>query len=288
MALYAVASIATGRDVIWLGNAAQLVPSVAFAVLSIVAARAGRSQVRIFWNLSAIHAAIWSIGQAVWLYLDVFGGGVPVVSPTDPIFFISSIPLAAALYGRPEHDRPRWLFDIVVLDIVLIALFAAFLYLYFVVSIQVTGGAAEVYNRNLTQLLNARNLLLAAWGGWVWYSAPAGAWRRMLGVYAAGLAMMFFGGLVYDAIETAYAAGGLADLAWMLPYVLLSIAAAVALDDKLVEPADQAPPLARLPMVSLIGLTLLVAIPPIDELARRMFVVEPDARRCGPAWRWRC
>ena len=40
----------------------------------------------------------------------------PIVSPTDPIFFAASIPLAAALYGRPDRDRPRWLFDIVVLD----------------------------------------------------------------------------------------------------------------------------------------------------------------------------
>ena len=65
---------------------------------------------------------------------------MPVVSPTDPIFFVSCIPLAAALYGRPEHDRPRWLFDIVLLDLVLIALFVAFVYIYFVVSIVVTDG----------------------------------------------------------------------------------------------------------------------------------------------------
>ena len=55
------------------------------------------------------HGLVWGAGQALWTYIDVFGQGVPVVSPTDPIFFVSSIPIAAALYGRPEHDRPRWL-----------------------------------------------------------------------------------------------------------------------------------------------------------------------------------
>ena len=124
------------------------------------------------------------------------------MSPTDPMFFVSSIPLAAALYGRPERDRPRWLFDIVLLDLVLIALFSAFVYIYFVVSIAVTDGREDLYNDNLTQLLNARNLLLALWATYVWRTASSPAWRRMLGVYAAGLALTFVGGMVYDAVET--------------------------------------------------------------------------------------
>ena len=282
MLLYVVASVVarsfTGHNQAWMGDAAQLVPPIVFAVMSLVVAGRSRAQVRTFWNLNAIHAVIWALGQMVWLYFDVFRGGVPVVSPTDPIFFISSIPLAAALYGRPEHDRPRWLFDIVVLDVVLIALFAAFLYLYFVVSIQVTDGPQEVYNRNLTQLLNARNLAIAIWGAWVWSTAPAG-WKRMLGIYALGLLAAFFGGFVYDYLEhtSGYVGGGLADLSWMVPFLLMSLAAARAFDQQLFEPADEAPPLSRTPMVSLIGIALLVAIPPIDELARRIFVVSPAA-----------
>ena len=47
-----------------------------------------RGQVRVFWNLNAVHAVMWAIGQAVWTYLDLFAaGGVPVVTPTDPLFF---------------------------------------------------------------------------------------------------------------------------------------------------------------------------------------------------------
>ena len=146
---------------------------------------------------------MWAIGQAVWTYYDLYRGGVPVMSPTDPLFFASSIPLAAALYGRPERDRPRWLFDIVLLDLVLIALFSVFVYIYFVVAIAVTDGREDLYSNNLTQLLNARNLLLALWATYVWRTSSSPAWRRMLGVYALGLALTFVGGLVYDAVEMA-------------------------------------------------------------------------------------
>ncbi|MEO8679171.1 MAG: ATP-binding protein [Vicinamibacterales bacterium] len=278
--LYAVASLVTGQRNLWLGDLAQLVPPLAYAALAAALARRCRGQVRVFWNLNAVHGVIWAAGQVVWTYYDVVLGSVPVISPTDPIFFVSSVPLAAALYGRPERDRPRWLFDIVLLDLVLIALFSAFVYIYFVVSIAVTDGPKDLYNDNLTQLLNARNLLIALWAGWVWYSATSPAWRRVLGVYAIGPLVAFGAGVAYDLIDGgagAYAAGTVFDLAWMAPYVAMSIAAAMAYDARLFAPSEEVPRLARLPAVSLIAITLLVAIPAIDEVARRVLSVSPAA-----------
>ena len=274
---YAVLSLATGQRIAAIGDVAQMIPPLAYGAFAIWLARQCRGQVRVFWNLNAVHAFMWAIGQAVWTYLDVAAGGVPVISPTDPLFFISSIPLAAALYGRPERDRPRWLFDIVLLDIVLIALFSAFLYIYFVVTIAVTDGREDLYNSNLTQLLNARNLLLALWAMWLWRTSASPAWRRVLGVYAIGLSVTFAGGLVYDIIEQrgTYLPGGLADLSFMAPYVIMTIAAAMAYDTKLFEPDEQAPALSKLPVVSLIAIALLIAIPAVDEVARRFLTVSP-------------
>jgi signal transduction histidine kinase/CheY-like chemotaxis protein len=272
-----VASVLTAQQNVWLGDVAQLVPPLAFAALAVIVARRSARQVRVFWNLNAAHGIIWAAGQAVWTYYDLVKGGVPIISPTDPIFFISSIPIAAALYGRPERDRPRWLFDIVVLDIVLIALFAIFTYAYFVLSLAVTDGNEEVYNANLTQLLNVRNFLLSVWATQVWYTARSPQWRRALGLYAAGLWVAFFGGIVYDITDAygAYVVGSLWDLSWMLPYAMLSLAAAQAYDDRLFEPTEEAPPLARLPVVSLIAIALLVLIPTIDELSRLLLDVSP-------------
>jgi signal transduction histidine kinase/CheY-like chemotaxis protein len=275
---YSILSIVTGQRVLALGDFAQMIPPLAYAALTMSLARRGRGQVRVFWNLNAVHGVMWAIGQAVWTYYDVALDGVPVMSPTDSLFFVSSIPLAAALYGRPERDRPRWLFDIVLLDLVLIALFSAFVYIYFVVSIAVTDGPEQLYNDNLTQLLNARNLLLALWAGLVWRTSPTPAWKKMLGVYAAALSLTFVGGLVYDYAHESgrHVAGGLWDLLFMAPYVVMALAAGVAYDEKLFEPSEEAPPLARLPVVSLIAITLLVAIPAIDEIARRLLDVSPS------------
>jgi signal transduction histidine kinase/ActR/RegA family two-component response regulator len=221
---------------------------------------------------------MWAFGQVVWTYYDVTAGGVPVISPTDPLFFVASIPLAAALYGRPERDRPRWLFDIVLLDIILIALFSAFLYIYFIVTIAVTDGREDLYNDNLTQLLNARNLLLAAWSAWLWWTATSPAWRRLLGVYAIGLSLTFAGGVTYDIVDRmgGYVPGALWDLLFMVPYFVLMVAAAMAYDAKLFEPDEEAPALSKLPVVSLIAITLLIAIPAIDEISRRLLTVSPE------------
>ena len=274
LAVYAVLSVAAGQRAIAFGDLAQLIPPVAYGAFTLWFARQSRGQVRVFWNLNAIHAFIWAAGQALWTYLDLFNrGGVPVITPTDPIFFASSIPLAAALYGRPDRDRPRWLFDIVLLDLVLIALFAGFLYSYFIVTIVVTDRREYLYDTNLRQLLNARNLLLAGWATWVWRTSGSPPWRRTLGIYALGLALTFVGGVISDAIDMDGDAGSLADMIYMAPYVVMLLAAAASYDAKLFEPEEAAPALSRLPMVSLIAITLLVAIPMIDEASRRFLDV---------------
>jgi signal transduction histidine kinase/CheY-like chemotaxis protein len=288
--VYAVLSIATGQDLILLGDVAQLIPPFVYAAFTMWLARRSRGQVRAFWNMNAAHGVVWGSGQALWTYIDLSGQGIPVVSPTDPIFFVSSIPLAAALYGRPERDRPRWLFDIVLLDLILIALFAAFLYTYFVVTVAVTGGSLDLYDANFRQLQNAKNLLLAGWAVWVWRTARSDPWRKMLGIYAAGLAVVFAGGIINDALDPAGAntTGSLGDLAFMAPYGVLLVAAAWAHDARLLEPEDEAPALSKLPMVSLIAIGLLIAIPVIDEVSRRFLGALPEMEqlrtRVALAW----
>jgi signal transduction histidine kinase/ActR/RegA family two-component response regulator len=287
---YAALSVATGQRLVVLGDVAQLIPPFAYAALTMWLARRSRGQVRAFWNMNAVHGVLWGSGQALWTYIDLFGQGVPVVSPTDPIFFVSSIPLAAALYGRPERDRPRWLFDIVLLDLILIALFAAFIYTYFVVTIAVTGGSIDLYDENFRQLQNAKNLLLAMWAMWVWRTARSDAWRTMLGIYAAGLAMIFAGGIINDAVDPSGSntTGSLWDIVFMAPYGVLLLAAAWAHDAKLFEPEDEAPALSKLPMVSLIAIGLLIAIPVIDEAARRLLDASPavESLRTRVALAW--
>ena len=276
--LYALASLATGQSAVALGDLAQLLPPLAYAGFTTWLARQSRGQVRTFWNLNAVHGVMWAIGQGAWTYYDLFGGGVGTISPTDPLFFVSAIPLAAALYGRPERDRPRWLTDIVLLDLILIALFSAFVYIYFVVTILVTDGREDRYGETFGQLMNARNLLLVVWAAWVWHTATSTQWRRTLGIFAAGLGVVFAGGIVNDVIDAAgrAPAGSLRDIVYMAPFVVLLVSAASAYDQRLFEPDEAAPPLSRLPVMSLIAITLLVAIPAIDQVARQVLDAPAD------------
>ena len=62
-------------------------------------------------------------------------------------------------------------------------------------------------------------------------------------------------------------------MAFMVPYVLMSIAAAMAYDTSLFESEQEASALSKLPVVSLIAITLLIAIPVVDEVARRLQTV---------------
>jgi signal transduction histidine kinase/ActR/RegA family two-component response regulator len=275
LAFYVLLSLATGQHNVWVGDLAQLIPPFGFAAMAWRIARRSGGQARTFWSLNATHGVLWAMGQTVWTYYDVVAGGVPIISATDPIFFLASLPLAAALYGRPDRNRPRWLFDVLRLDIVLIGLFATFTYFYFVMSLVVTDGPAEVYSENLTQLFNVKNLVLAVWAVQVWNTASSQGWRRVLGLYAVGLTLTLAGGLVYDAVDLvgSYSTGSLWDLLWMVPYVILGLAAAQAYDDQLFAPTYEEAPIARLPVVSLIAIALLVLIPTIDEVSRRVFAV---------------
>ncbi|MDP1571393.1 MAG: ATP-binding protein [Vicinamibacterales bacterium] len=277
LALYVAVSLATGQRVGLLGDLAQLVPPLAYLGLSLSVAGRSRGQARAFWQLNAAHAGLWTVGQVVWTYYAAIDGEVPVISPTDPIFFAAAIPMAAALYGRPDRDRPRWLFDIVVLDIVLFALFAAFLYIYFVLAITVTDGSDQAYTAHLTQLFNVRSGLLAGWAGYVWWTTTDARWRQVLGIVFAGLVVSLAGGVLSDVVIERgwYSTGSLWDLMWMVPFAVLLLAPARAVDAGLFEPAEPAPPYARLPMVSLIAVGLLVAIPVTDEIARRLFPAPP-------------
>ena len=268
--LLAAASMATSGGDGALADVAQLLPALGYAGLTLWLARRCRGQVQLFWNLNATYALLWAAAHVTWTYYDRFApGGVPIISPTDPLFFVAGIPLAAALYGRPEHDRPRWLFDIILLDFVLIALFAAFVYIYFVVTIAVTDWREELYDSNLRQLFNARNLLLSGWGVWVWRTAASPEWRRVLGMFAAGLALIFAGGVLDGAAAYAVAS----DVAVIASFVVLALAAAMAFDAKLFEPQETAPLLSKAPMVSLVAITLLIVVPVIDEVARRVLTV---------------
>jgi signal transduction histidine kinase len=274
VAAYVVASWATGGRNLVLGDLAQLGPPALFAVLCFGAAARSERGARVFWNLNAWHGSLWVAAQSIWSYLELITRRpVGDASPTDPIFFAASMPIAAALYGRPDRHRPRWLFNVVVLDIVLITLFFVFIYLYTITALTVTNSPASLYAPSLTQLFNTRSIVLAVWAGWVFFSAEPGAWRRTLRLYFLGILAIGVGSAIANwAVDRGvYSTGSLYDLGWIAPYSLLAVVPAYALEIGAAAPARDAPPDVRPPLVSMAAVALLVGIPLTDSLSRVFF-----------------
>jgi hypothetical protein len=53
--VYAGLSLATGQRLAALGDIAQLIPPIVYGVFTLWLARRSRGQVRVFWNLNAVH-----------------------------------------------------------------------------------------------------------------------------------------------------------------------------------------------------------------------------------------
>jgi hypothetical protein len=288
VALYAAASVATGGRNLVLGNLAQLGPPAAFAALSFAAARRAERGVRVFWNLNACHAIVWIAAQSVWTYLELLQRRVAAdASPTDPIFFAASMPLAAALYGRPDRDRPRWLLNVVVLDIVLITLFFIYVYLYLITALSVTNSPPAFYAPTVTALFNTRSVILATGAAWVFASAKRGAWRKTLRLYFLGIVAMGAGSAIGNwAVDRGiYASGSLYDLGWMIPYCILAVVPAYAIRAGAVAPPVYQAHDARLPLVSMAAVALLVGIPLTDWLTR---FTTPSSHELADVPGWSC
>ena len=273
------ASVATGQQLIALGDLAQLVPPLAYAGFTLWLARQCRGQVRVFWNLNAMHGVIWAVGQAVWTYYDLFRGGVPV-----DLADRSACSSCRAFRWRPRSTAGPSAIGRAgcstssLLDLVLIALFSAFVYIYFVVSIAVTDGREELYNDNLTQLLNARNLLLALWaicgvahGGVAGVAADARRLRARPGADVRrrhGLRRRRVAGAYAPGSAVGHRRGWRRTSCWRWPRRWPTTRSCSSLRKRRRR-------CRRLPVVSLIAIALLVAIPAIDEIARRLLDVSP-------------
>src|SRR5688572_24557418 len=89
LSAYVLLSVATGQSNVWVGDLSQLVPPLGFAAIAALVARRSSGQTRVFWSLNVTHGVLWAVGQTLWTYYDVVAGSVPIISATDPIFFLA-------------------------------------------------------------------------------------------------------------------------------------------------------------------------------------------------------
>jgi signal transduction histidine kinase len=204
-----------------------LVGAVTF--LTVQNALRSQGQVRGFWFLLFVGAALWLAGLFVWSAEELwFRHTVPDVPLSDILLFVKLVPLVAATALEPQkaHDsrfRPFGLLDLSILMLYSLYLFAFFVYAY-----RLLPGAGGTYNYNFNVADAIGNQIFVLATG-IAFFRERGAWRPVYRIFflsSAGYALAC--DLINPAIDLGrYYAGSLYDVplvAAMAGFVCLCLA----------------------------------------------------------------
>ena len=210
----------------WTADAALMLPAGTAAFL--LARRARREQGRLAWffGLLALGAATWSLANGVWAMAALLGyspwsnvqeqRGFPLL--LDALFLGFLLPMIAAMAVRPHPPRRRrGLVARVDVGLIAVAITYSFLRLSFLPLI-----GRPMSWRWAQGLLW---LVLALWSGALWRIVDERRWRHAYGAIALHALTYSCLGAVSQAFGRQLAPGGPADVAWILPYYFLALAA---------------------------------------------------------------
>jgi signal transduction histidine kinase len=173
-----------------------------------------QAEVRTFWFLLFVGAAMWLGGNLIWSSQELwFRHPLPDVPFSDILLFVKLVPLVAATALEPQkaHDsrfRPFGLLDLSILMLYSLYLFAFFVYAY-----RLLPGAVGTYNHNFNVADAIGNQILVVAAG-IAFFRERGAWRPVYRIFflsAAGYALAC--NLINPAIDLGrYYAGSLYDV----------------------------------------------------------------------------
>jgi len=183
-----------------------------------------------FWLLFAAGCTLWMGGQVLWTHYEVFlHKSNPNPFPGDPIFFVHTVPMIAALTLRP-HLRPSergTRYGLV--DFGLLLIWWTFLYLFFVVPWQYVVSILDYYGVAFDYLYLFQNsVLLLGLGALSWKTR--GAWQRTyLALFFSSGLYLLGSTLVNAAIDrNAYHTGSLFDVPLVASFAMFGTAGLVA------------------------------------------------------------
>jgi len=176
-----------GENLTVFGNVVQcFVPLLANTGL-LFNATSSRWRQNWFWMLLALGCTLWMFGQVYWTYLEVFlHQAAPSPFAGDPVFFLHTVPMIAALTLQPHEARGERSAPFGVVDFGLLLVWWVFLYLFFVIPWQFVAPNAAAYGESFNYLYISENLVLLAGLGALFWKAR-GAWREIYGaLFLAG------------------------------------------------------------------------------------------------------
>jgi signal transduction histidine kinase len=174
----------------WIGDTMQTGLLVAFVVLSLQNVLRSRAQVRAYWTMIFLGAAIWLSSQLVWTtYEIVFRISVPDTPFADFLLIAKLVPLtvAAVLEPNKSHDSRFRTFGL--LDLSILIFYSLYLFLFFVYAYRQLPGELNLYNSRFNVADSIGNLLFALIVGIAFFRERSN-WRSLFGLH-------FFAGAAY-------------------------------------------------------------------------------------------
>jgi hypothetical protein len=188
--------------------------------------RRATGAVRLFWLLNSIGFCLLLLSQLFWVCFDLVLRKNDV-SPLfgDALFFLTLIPVLAALALRPHSESAARGLRLRRVDFLLLMLWWICLYAYYVVPWSVVVNNDTKYNLANAVLVLAGHLAVISTLAVLWWQSKS-EWRRFYGIFLLGSCIFTVGGLLQNValIRGVYYTGGSYD--WFYGIALSTFLAA--------------------------------------------------------------
>ena len=182
--------------------------------LSLQNAIRSKGQVRAFWFLLFVGAAMWLAGLVIWSTQELwFRHPVPDVPISDILLFVKLVPLVAATALEPQKAQDSRFRPFGLLDLSILMLYSLYLFAFFVYAYRLLPGSLGTYNHNFNVADAIGNQIFVVAAA-IAFFRERGAWRPVYRIFffsAAGYALAC--DLINPAIDLGrYYAGSLYDV----------------------------------------------------------------------------
>jgi signal transduction histidine kinase len=211
-----------------------------FTFLTFLNMLRSQAQIRAFWLLLFIGAAMWLTSLLIWSTHELwFHLAVPDVPLADTFLFVGLVPLVAATALQPQKAHDVRFRSFGLLDLSILILYSLYLFAFFVYAYRLLPGDMGIYNHNFNVADAIGNQLFAIATG-VAFFRERSAWRPLYRIFFLSAATYAVASdLINVAIDLGgYYTGSLYDvplIAAMGGFVCLSLAGR-----PLLEPANAA------------------------------------------------
>jgi signal transduction histidine kinase len=183
-----------------------------------------------FWMLLALGCTVWLMGQLWWTYDEmVLRQAAPNPFAGDIVFFLHTVPWIAALALQPHARKQEETLRYGALDLLLLAFWWVYLYVFTVTPWKVASPNTSVYGMEYFQIYTLENLIFVVGLG-VLALQSRGGWRRIYG-HLFGAAFTYtvaFLTMDWLSFQGRYYTGGPADVLLAASFVWFGTAGILA------------------------------------------------------------